>query len=289
MMLRPRPARPRHRRLDSGGGAGIQADLKTMLALGVHGMTVICAVTAQNSVGVQGYWELPPEAVQAQLDSVLGDIGAQADQDRACSPRRARRHRVRRAGRGGGAGGGRPGRGVQARRQPAVGRHAGGGQGPAAAAGDRRDAEPARGRAADRACTITDEAQMLAAAADDHRDGPAVGPGEGRPPAGQPGRPALRRRAGHPVPRRADRQRAHARNRLHAGVGDRVQAGARRRRAERGQGREGHTSPARSRPASRSAPGSGRSITAGAAAPESAASRSAVAPRVSATWLRRRQ
>jgi hydroxymethylpyrimidine/phosphomethylpyrimidine kinase len=49
-----------------------------MLALGVHGMTVVCAVTAQNSVGVQGYWELPPEAVRAQLDSVLGDIGAQA-------------------------------------------------------------------------------------------------------------------------------------------------------------------------------------------------------------------
>jgi len=63
---------------DSGGGAGIQADLKTMLAMGVHGMTVICAVTAQNSVGVQGYWELPPEAVAAQLDSVLSDIGAQA-------------------------------------------------------------------------------------------------------------------------------------------------------------------------------------------------------------------
>src|SRR5215472_1940159 len=63
---------------DSGGGAGIQADLKTMLALGVHGMTVICAVTAQNSVGVQGYWELPLEAVRAQLDSVLGDIGVQA-------------------------------------------------------------------------------------------------------------------------------------------------------------------------------------------------------------------
>lgn len=63
---------------DSGGGAGIQADLKTMLALGVHGMTVVTAVTAQNSVGVQGYWELPQEAVRAQLDSVLGDIGAQA-------------------------------------------------------------------------------------------------------------------------------------------------------------------------------------------------------------------
>jgi len=63
---------------DSGGGAGIQADLKTMLALGVHGMTVICAVTAQNSIGVQGYWELPREAILAQLDSVLSDIGAQA-------------------------------------------------------------------------------------------------------------------------------------------------------------------------------------------------------------------
>jgi hydroxymethylpyrimidine/phosphomethylpyrimidine kinase len=63
---------------DSGGGAGIQADLKTMLALGVHGMSVIAAVTAQNSLGVQGYWELAPEAVRAQLDSVLADIGTQA-------------------------------------------------------------------------------------------------------------------------------------------------------------------------------------------------------------------
>jgi hydroxymethylpyrimidine/phosphomethylpyrimidine kinase len=63
---------------DSGGGAGIQADLKTMLALGVHGMTVVTAVTAQNSLGVQGYWELPPAAVRAQLASVLGDIGADA-------------------------------------------------------------------------------------------------------------------------------------------------------------------------------------------------------------------
>ncbi len=63
---------------DSGGGAGIQADLKTMLALGVHGMSVVAAVTAQNSMGVQGYWELPPEAVRAQLDSVLSDIGTQA-------------------------------------------------------------------------------------------------------------------------------------------------------------------------------------------------------------------
>src|SRR5579864_2754541 len=67
---------------DSGGGAGIQADLKTMLAMGVHGMTVICAVTAQNSVGVQGYWELPPEAVRAQLDSLLSDGTLDAVRDR---------------------------------------------------------------------------------------------------------------------------------------------------------------------------------------------------------------
>jgi hydroxymethylpyrimidine/phosphomethylpyrimidine kinase len=63
---------------DSGGGAGIQADLKTMLAHGVHGMSVLAAVTAQNSLGVQGYWELPAEAVRAQLDSVLSDIGVDA-------------------------------------------------------------------------------------------------------------------------------------------------------------------------------------------------------------------
>lgn len=63
---------------DSGGGAGIQADLKTMLAHGVHGMSVVVAVTAQNSVGVQGAWDLPVEAVLAQLDSVLGDLGVDA-------------------------------------------------------------------------------------------------------------------------------------------------------------------------------------------------------------------
>ena len=63
---------------DSGGGAGIQADLKTMLALGVHGMSVLTAVTAQNSLGVQGVWELPGEAVSAQLASVLDDIGVDA-------------------------------------------------------------------------------------------------------------------------------------------------------------------------------------------------------------------
>ncbi|TSB31583.1 bifunctional hydroxymethylpyrimidine kinase/phosphomethylpyrimidine kinase [Streptomyces benahoarensis] len=63
---------------DSGGGAGLQADLKTMLALGTHGMSVVTAVTAQNSRGVQGAWELPAEAVRAQFRSVVDDIGVQA-------------------------------------------------------------------------------------------------------------------------------------------------------------------------------------------------------------------
>jgi hydroxymethylpyrimidine/phosphomethylpyrimidine kinase len=63
---------------DSGGGAGIQADLKTMLALGVHGMSVITAVTAQNSTGVHGYWEIEPEGVDAQLAAVIDDIGVDA-------------------------------------------------------------------------------------------------------------------------------------------------------------------------------------------------------------------
>ncbi|MFF3768755.1 bifunctional hydroxymethylpyrimidine kinase/phosphomethylpyrimidine kinase [Streptomyces sp. NPDC002232] len=63
---------------DSGGGAGIQADLKTMLALGVHGMSVLTAVTAQNSQGVQGVWELPVEAVRGQYRAVVDDIGVQA-------------------------------------------------------------------------------------------------------------------------------------------------------------------------------------------------------------------
>lgn len=63
---------------DSGGGAGIQADLKTMLAHGVHGMTVLTAVTAQNSAGVQGIWPLPPDAIRAQFHSVVDDIGVDA-------------------------------------------------------------------------------------------------------------------------------------------------------------------------------------------------------------------
>jgi hydroxymethylpyrimidine/phosphomethylpyrimidine kinase len=63
---------------DSGGGAGIQADLKTFLAHGVHGMSAVTAVTVQNSVGVQGFYELEPRAVFEQIESVATDIGVDA-------------------------------------------------------------------------------------------------------------------------------------------------------------------------------------------------------------------
>ena len=59
---------------DSSGGAGIQADLKTITMLGAYGASVITAVTAQNTMGVQGVYEVPPEGVAAQLDSVCQDI-----------------------------------------------------------------------------------------------------------------------------------------------------------------------------------------------------------------------
>ncbi len=61
---------------DSGGGAGIQADVRTLHALGVHATTVVTAVTAQSTVAVDAVWEVPPDAVRAQLRSVLDDIGA---------------------------------------------------------------------------------------------------------------------------------------------------------------------------------------------------------------------
>ncbi|MEJ2208955.1 MAG: bifunctional hydroxymethylpyrimidine kinase/phosphomethylpyrimidine kinase [Anaerolineae bacterium] len=63
---------------DSGGGAGIQADLKTFAARGVYGMSALTAITAQNTLGVQGVFELPAGFVAQQIDSVMDDIGADA-------------------------------------------------------------------------------------------------------------------------------------------------------------------------------------------------------------------
>ena len=63
---------------DSGGGAGIQQDLKTFQAHGVWGMTAITAVTVQNTIGVSGFVEIPPETVAAQIEAVASDIGVDA-------------------------------------------------------------------------------------------------------------------------------------------------------------------------------------------------------------------
>ena len=63
---------------DSGGGAGIQQDLKTFQAFGVWGMSAITAVTVQNTIGVNGFVELPPDTVAAQIEAVASDIGVDA-------------------------------------------------------------------------------------------------------------------------------------------------------------------------------------------------------------------
>ena len=63
---------------DSGGGAGIQADLRTFALLGVHGLVAVTAVTVQNSVGVKGFHEIPDEIIAGQIEAVVSDIGVQA-------------------------------------------------------------------------------------------------------------------------------------------------------------------------------------------------------------------
>ena len=63
---------------DSGGGAGIQADLKTFSALGVYGTSALTAITAQNTVGVTAVHEIPTADIAAQIDAVITDIGADA-------------------------------------------------------------------------------------------------------------------------------------------------------------------------------------------------------------------
>src|SRR5271167_5235376 len=63
---------------DSGGGAGIQADLKAFARCGVHGASAITAITAQNTVGVTAIYPIPPEIVLAQVRAVLADIRVDA-------------------------------------------------------------------------------------------------------------------------------------------------------------------------------------------------------------------
>ncbi|MDR2084588.1 MAG: bifunctional hydroxymethylpyrimidine kinase/phosphomethylpyrimidine kinase [Bacteroidales bacterium] len=63
---------------DSGGGAGIQADIKTMSACGCYGMSAITAVTVQNTLGVESFMPIPPDIIEQQIDAVMIDIGADA-------------------------------------------------------------------------------------------------------------------------------------------------------------------------------------------------------------------
>ena len=63
---------------DSGGGAGVQADLKTFSALGVYGASTLTAITAQNTVAVTAVHELPTDVISAQIDAVISDIGVDA-------------------------------------------------------------------------------------------------------------------------------------------------------------------------------------------------------------------
>jgi hydroxymethylpyrimidine/phosphomethylpyrimidine kinase len=63
---------------DSGGGAGIQADMRTFALLGVHGLVAVTAVTVQNSVGVKGFHEIPLDVIAGQIEAVAEDIGLQA-------------------------------------------------------------------------------------------------------------------------------------------------------------------------------------------------------------------
>src|SRR4051812_4139814 len=78
MASRPVPAVLTIAGSDSGGGAGIQADLKAFARCGVHGMTALTALTAQNTVGVTGVHPVPPEFVIEQVRAVVDDIGVDA-------------------------------------------------------------------------------------------------------------------------------------------------------------------------------------------------------------------
>lgn len=63
---------------DSGGGAGLQADMRTFALLGVHSLVAVTAVTVQNSLGVNGFHEIPPEIIAGQIEAVATDIGIQS-------------------------------------------------------------------------------------------------------------------------------------------------------------------------------------------------------------------
>ena len=63
---------------DSGGGAGIQADLKTFAAFGVYGTSALTAITAQNTLGVMAVHDIPTDIIESQIDAIVSDIGVDA-------------------------------------------------------------------------------------------------------------------------------------------------------------------------------------------------------------------
>ena len=176
---------------DSGGGAGIQADLKAFARCGVHGTSAIVALTAQNTLGVTSIHTVPPEMVIDQVRAVTSDIGVDAVKigmlgDEATiaavdrGPRADRRRSRRR----------RPGDGRRERGGPAGARRGAGTARADPSPGDRRDPEPPRGPRAD------------GARARRHRRGPGSrGPGAGAGCRGGDRRP--RRERGGRLLRRA--------------------------------------------------------------------------------------
>src|SRR6185437_13100429 len=100
---------------DSGGGAGVQADIKTVTALGGYAATAITAITVQNTLGVEAAYPLPAELVAAQARAVLADIGADvitAGGDRSGDGRQGRGAASRRGGAGRGVAPAGPARGA---------------------------------------------------------------------------------------------------------------------------------------------------------------------------------
>ena len=116
-----------HRRLGFGGGAGIQADIKTITALGAFAATAITALTAQNTVGVHGVMPVPPDFIRQQIDVVMDDIGADVIKIGMLGDAATIGTRLRRAGdcAAGCAGGAGPGDGGQRRAGAAGGRGGG--------------------------------------------------------------------------------------------------------------------------------------------------------------------
>ena len=136
---------------DSGGGAGIQADLKAFAAAGCHGMSAIVALTAQNTVGVTAVVEVPPEFVTAQLEAVWSDIGVDAAKTGMLFSR-ANRDRGRLPGRAPCPARRRSGDDRELGRAAAAGRRGRDARQRAVSARDRRDAEPERGGGVCRSC-----------------------------------------------------------------------------------------------------------------------------------------